>query len=59
MEPQNLEVWVQTGIPENGELVFNVHFRNVSSIEWEVFYDALLGARNVNRSHTVCLNLVH
>ena len=31
-----LEVWVQPGIPEDGELVFNVHFRNAEGTEWEV-----------------------
>ena len=31
-----LEIWVQPGIPEDGELVFNVHFRNAEGTEWEV-----------------------
>mmetsp|Transcript_7545 Transcript_7545/g.12680 ORF Transcript_7545/g.12680 Transcript_7545/m.12680 type:complete len:610 (-) Transcript_7545:234-2063(-) len=33
-----LEIWVQPGIPEDGELVFNVHFRNAEGTEWEVSY---------------------
>mmetsp|Transcript_21616 Transcript_21616/g.31455 ORF Transcript_21616/g.31455 Transcript_21616/m.31455 type:complete len:598 (+) Transcript_21616:97-1890(+) len=33
-----LEIWVQAGIPDQGELVFNVHVRNASSVEWEVSY---------------------
>lgn len=36
--PMGLEIWVQPGIPENGELVFNIHFRNASGTEWEVSY---------------------
>lgn len=31
-----LEIWVQPGIPEDNELVFNVHFRNAEGTEWEV-----------------------
>ena len=34
--PAGLEIWVQPGIPENKELVFNVHFRNAIGTEWEV-----------------------
>lgn len=36
VDSQSLEIWVQSGIPELGELVFNVHFRNSRNIEWEV-----------------------
>jgi hypothetical protein len=38
VDSQSLEIWVQSGIPEEGELVFNVHFRNSRNIEWEVSY---------------------
>jgi hypothetical protein len=31
-----LEIWVQPGMPEDDELVFNVHFRNAEGTEWEV-----------------------
>ena len=33
---QGLEIWVQPGIPEDNELVFNVHFRIAEGTEWEV-----------------------
>ena len=39
VDSQSLEVWVQSGIPEEGELVFNVHFRNSRNVEWEVYHD--------------------
>mmetsp|Transcript_16901 Transcript_16901/g.25474 ORF Transcript_16901/g.25474 Transcript_16901/m.25474 type:complete len:604 (+) Transcript_16901:106-1917(+) len=38
VESRSLEIWVQSGIPEDNELVFNVHVRNTSAIEWEVSY---------------------
>jgi hypothetical protein len=39
-----LEIWVQPGIPEDRELVFNVHFRNAEGTEWEVSASASASA---------------
>lgn len=36
VDSKSLEIWVQSGIPEDGELVFNVHVRNLATHEWEV-----------------------
>lgn len=33
---ESVEIWVQTGIPENGEAIFNVHIRSGQGYEWEV-----------------------
>lgn len=33
---RSLEIWLQSGIPEDGDLVFNVHIRNLATEEWEV-----------------------
>jgi hypothetical protein len=33
-----LELWIQSGIPEDGDLVFNVHIRNLATTDWEVSY---------------------
>ena len=41
VDSQSLEIWVQSGIPENGELVFNVHFRNSKNTEWEVWPESV------------------
>jgi hypothetical protein len=33
---EQLEIWVQNALPEEDELVFNVHFRSKETVEWEV-----------------------
>jgi hypothetical protein len=33
---ESLEVWVQTGIPEDDEPIFNAHIRSAQGFEWEV-----------------------
>jgi hypothetical protein len=33
---ESVEIWVQTGIPDNGEAIFNVHIRSGQGYEWEV-----------------------
>jgi hypothetical protein len=33
---ESVEIWVQTGIPDNGEVIFNVHIRSGQGYEWEV-----------------------
>jgi hypothetical protein len=36
MATESLEVWVQSGIPENNEPIFNAHIRSAQGFEWEV-----------------------
>ncbi len=36
MATESIEIWVQTGIPDDGELIFNVHVRSAQGYEWEV-----------------------
>jgi hypothetical protein len=36
VDSRSLELWLQSGIPEDGDLVFNVHLRNLATSEWEV-----------------------
>lgn len=36
MATESIECWVQTGIPENDEPMFNAHIRSAQGFEWEV-----------------------
>lgn len=36
MATESIEVWVQSGIPENNEAIFNAHIRSTQGFEWEV-----------------------
>jgi hypothetical protein len=31
-----LEIWVQSGLPDEGELIFNIYLHNLATTEWEV-----------------------
>lgn len=37
---KSLELYVQNGIPDGGQLVFNIYIHNLASVEWEVCFSS-------------------
>lgn len=38
VDSKTIEIWVQSGLPDDGELTFNVYLHNLATTEWEVSY---------------------
>lgn len=38
VDSKTIKLWVQSGLPENGELIFNIYFHNLATNQWEIQY---------------------
>jgi hypothetical protein len=38
VDSKTIELWVQSGLPDDGELIFNIYLHNLATNEWEIQY---------------------
>jgi hypothetical protein len=38
VDSKTIELWVQSGLPDDGELIFNIYLHNLATNEWEIHY---------------------